>query len=414
LVSETEAPAPLRPIRNGRVSETEAPAPFPLLPDIDFAHNEVPNLHELYAELRPHGRVVCVRYHDRPTWLINGFDEVRRALADEVHFQSAATYMIHGEPSMGRTLQTMSGREHSVNRGLVSGAFFPKVVRSYVESLIEPIANELLDAIEGVDELDFIPAFSRPFPFRVITRLFGIPVTDEPRLLHWALKLIDYPWDPEGAVRARHDFADYLKPHLDERRRTPGTDLLSRLATAEFEGHRLSDEEIYSFARMIYPAGSDTAYKNGGSLLYAILSDPDLRARASAGDAERRSLVQEGLRWEPPVANLPRICSADVELGGTAIRAGEWTLFSISAANSDPTVFDEPRRFNPDRNHDILSFGQGAHFCLGAHLARAELETAIRVIFERFPRMRLVPDRRVEIIGGVLRGPRELWVRPAG
>jgi cytochrome P450 len=91
-----------------------------------------------------------VRYHDQPTWLINGFDEVARAFSDEVHFQSAATYMIHGEPSMGRTLQTMSGREHSVNRGLVSGAFLPRIVRSYVESLIEPIANELLDAIEGM------------------------------------------------------------------------------------------------------------------------------------------------------------------------------------------------------------------------------------------------------------------------
>ena len=388
--------------------------PAPLLPAIDFAHHEVPNLHELYAELRPHGSVVPVRYHDRPTWLINGYDEVRRAFADEVHFQSAATYLIHGEPSMGRTLQTMSGREHSVNRGLVSGSFFPKVVRGYIESLIEPIAHELLDALGDADELDLIPAFTRPFPFRVITRLFGIPVTDEPRLLHWALKLIDYPWDPSGAVQARHDFAAYLQPFLDERRRTPGTDLLSRLATAEFEGHRLSDEEIYSFARMIYPAGSDTAYKNGGSLLSAILADPELRARARAGDAERRALVHEGLRWEPPVANLPRICSADVQLGETHIRAGEWTLFSISAANSDPRVFNEPRRFDPARNHEILSFGQGAHFCLGAHLARTELETALRVIFERFPDMCLVTGKPVEIVGGVLRGPRELWVRPAG
>jgi cytochrome P450 len=202
----------------------------------------------------------------------------------------------------------MSGREHSVNRGLISGAFLPRIVRSYVESLIEPIANELLDAIEGCDEVDVIPAFSRPFPFRVITRLFGIPVTDEPKLLSWALKLIDYPWDPDGAVRARHDFAGYLKPFLDERRVNPGDDLLSKLAIAEFEGHRLSDEEIYSFARMIYPAGSDTAYKNGGSLLYAILRDPALRAKARAGDAERQAIVQEGLRWEPPVANLPRIC----------------------------------------------------------------------------------------------------------
>jgi cytochrome P450 len=388
--------------------------PAPLLPEIDFAHNEVVDLHGLYAALRPHGRVVPVRYHDRATWLINGYDEVRRAFADEVHFQSAATYMIHGEPSMGRTLQTMAGREHSVNRGLVSPAFMPKVVRSYIESLIEPVAHELLDAIEGVGELDLIPAFSRPFPFRVITRLFGIPVTDEPKLLHWALKLIDYPWDPDGAVAARHDFAAYLRPFLDERRSRPGPDLLSKLATAEFEGERLSDEEIFSFARMIYPAGSDTAYKNGGSLLYAILRDPELRALARSGDAERKALVQEGLRWEPPVANLPRICSADVALGGVAISAGEWTLFSISAANSDPSVFPDARRFDPTRTHEILSFGQGHHFCLGAHLARTELETAIRVIFQRFPNMTLAPGKPVEIVGGVLRGPRELWVRPAG
>jgi cytochrome P450 len=386
----------------------------PLRPDVDFAQHEVPDLHALYDELRAHGPVVPVQYHGQPTWLINGYDEVARAFSDEVHFQSAATYMIHGEPSMGRTLQTMAGREHSVNRGLVSGAFLPRIVRSYVESLIEPIANELLDSLEGRSEVDLIPAFSRPFPFRVITRLFGIPVTDEPKLLSWALKLIDYPWDPRGAVQARHDFAAYLKPFLDERRVSPGDDLLSKLAVAEFEGHRLTDEEIYSFARMIYPAGSDTAYKNGGSLLYAILRDPALRVQALGSAADRQAIVQEGLRWEPPVANLPRICSADVELGGTAIRAGQWTLFGISAANSDPAVFAEPRRFDPSRTQRSLSFGQGVHFCLGSHLARTELETAVRLIFTRFPHMTLLPDRPVEIVGGVLRGPRELWVRPTG
>ena len=115
---------------------------------------------------------------------------------------------------------------------------------------------------------------------------------------------------------------------------------------------------------MIYPAGSDTAYKNGGSLLSAILADPELRARARAGDAERRALVHEGLRWEPagrqPAAYLQRGRAAR---RGASIQAGEWTLFSISAANSDPRVFNEPRRFDPTRNHEILSFGQGAHFC---------------------------------------------------
>ena len=182
----------------------------------------------------------------------------------------------------------------------------PDVVHNIVLRSPRNAANELLDAIEGQEELDIIPAFTRPFPFRVITRLLGIPLTDEQRLLDWALKLIDYPWDPEGAVKARHDFADYLKPFLDERRVNPGNDVISTLATAEFEGQRLSDEEIYSFARMIYPAGSDTAYKNGGSLLYAILSDPALRKRVAESEKARESIVQEGLRWEPPVAACPQ------------------------------------------------------------------------------------------------------------
>jgi cytochrome P450 len=386
----------------------------PLMPEIDFAHDPVPDLHERLEALRAHGPVVPVRYHGQPTWLILGFAELSQAFSDEVHFQSAATYLIHGEPSMGLTLQTMAGEEHRINRGLVSRPFFPREIRAAVESLIEPVANELLDAVEGQEELDIIPAFSRPFPFRVITRLLGIPLADEARLLEWALKLIDYPWDPEGAVKARHDFADYLKPFLDQRRVAPGNDVISMLATADFEGQRLSDEEIYSFARMIYPAGSDTAYKNGGSLLHAILRDPALRARVTEGDAAREAIVQEGLRWEPPVALLPRICSQDVRLGGVDIRAGEWTLFGIAAANRDPAVFADPQRFDPGRTQKNLVFGHGVHFCLGSHLARRELETAIRLVFERFPRMALAPGRTVEVIGGVMRGPKELWVRPHG
>lgn len=390
------------------------PASSPLLPHIDFARDRVPDLHALLDELRPHGPVVSVLYHGSPTWLILGFDELSQAFGDEVHFRSEAAYMIHAEPSMGLTLQTMSGEQHRINRGLVSRKFFPAEVRSYVESLIAPVANELLDEIEGKEEVDFIQAFNRPFPFRVITRLFGIPVEDEAKLLFWALKLIDYPWDPQGAVQARHDFADYLKPFLDQRRREPGDDLLSMLAVAEFEGQRLSDEEIYSFARMIYPAGSDTAYKNGGSLVHALLRDPALRALAREGDKEREAIVYEALRWEPPTALLPRMCSADIELGGAHIRKGDWTLFGIAAANSDPAIFADPRRFDPSRTQKHLAFGSGVHFCLGSNLARRELETAIKLIFERFPDMALVEERPVEVVGGVLRGPESLWVRPYG
>jgi cytochrome P450 len=201
---------------------------------------------------------------------------------------------------------------------------------------------------------------------------------------------------------------------LKLRRESPGDDVLSLMATAEIEGRALVDDEIFAFCLLIFPAGSDTAYKNLGSLLTAILSTPGMRERAQESDKAREDLVLEGLRWQPPTALLPRRCSADTELGGVSIKAGTPMIFAITAANSDPTVFPEPRRFDPDRpnKNQHLAFGHGEHFCPGSHLARRELETAIKLIFERFPEMELIPERPVEFSGCVLRGPRDVWVRP--
>ena len=385
-----------------------------LMPGIDFAYDELPDLHQRLDELRALGPVVPVTYHGQTVWLITRYQELKQAFADEEHFASKAAYTVHSEPSMGKTLQTMSGQQHRVNRTLVSKPFFPRQIRDAVEALIVPIADELLDRLNDREEVDLVEAFTRPYPFTVIARMLGIPVNDEGKLLEWALKLIDYPWDPEGALRARSEFAEYMQPFLDERRERPGDDVISMLATAEFEGQRLSDEEIYSFLRLLFPAGSDTTYKVAGSLFYAILSDPEVRAQAVTSDAARESIVQEALRWQPPTALLPRRCSKDTELGGVAISKDDWILFGITAAHRDPTIFSDPDRFDPARPEKNLAFGHGEHFCLGSHLARRELETAIERVFSRFPDMRLCPERPVRFSGAVLRGTPELWVRPYG
>ncbi len=107
--------------------------------------------------------------------------------------------------------------------------------------------------------------------------------------------------------------------------------------------------------------------------------------------AQREAIVQEALRWQPPTALLPRRCSKDTELGGVKIRRDDWVLFGITAANSDPAVFADPRRFDPERPNKNLAFGHGEHFCLGSHLARRELETALERVLARFPRMHLAP-----------------------
>ena len=384
------------------------------LPDIDFAYDPLPNLHQVLGDLRAIGPVVKVNYHHQPAWLILGYRELRQAFSDEEHFEAARAYRIHSEPSMGKTIQTMSGEQHRINRGLVSRPFFPRQVRAMIEPLLESQADLLLDAIDEEQEVDLVTAFARPYPFKIITRLLGIPVHDDDKCLEWALKIIDFPWDPEGALKAKAEFDDYLLPLIARRREKPEEDVISVLASAELEEQKLDDEEILSFCRLLFPAGSDTTYKNLGSLLYALLSDPGLREMAQLGDTQREAIVQEGLRWEAPTALLPRMCSKDTQLGGVDIHDGDWVLFGITAANNDPGVFPDPRVFDPARDNKNLAFGHGEHFCLGSHLARRELECAIERVMARFPGMSLMADRPVTLSQAILRGPESLWVRPHG
>lgn len=383
----------------------------PLMADIDFAMNEVPDLYALYDRLRDYGPVAPIRFMGQPAWAILGHAELDRAYNDPENFSPHVAYRRLQEPSMGRALMTLVGEEHRQTRAMVTPAFVPSMVRSCIQALIEPVAHEVLDRIAAREEVDLVREFAQPFPFTVITRLLGIPVDDEALFLRWAVKLIDYPWDPEGALQAKEEFGAYMLRIIEERRRIPGEDFVSKLVQAEHEGRRLDDEQLLALFRFLFPAGSDTTYKNVGSLFAAVLGDPAMRALAAKGDAERAALVLEALRWEAPAAMMPRIATGSTELGGVRIREGDWVAFAIAAANNDPVKFADPRRFDPARdNRDLISFGRGAHFCVGMHLALRELETALRVVLQRFPALRLKPDAPVEMIGGVMRGPRALWV----
>jgi len=385
-------------------------APQINFPKIDFAYEPLPNLHDVLDDLRERGPVVPVQYLGGPAWLITRFDELKQAFTDDVHFNAEASYKDIALPSMGRTLQSMSGETHRINRGLVSGSFFPKQVRDLGESLVIPVAKELLDKLESKDEIDLVTEFTRPFPFTVISRMLGLPVDDQDQMLEWAVKLIDYPWDPEGAIKAKNDFSEYLKPLVDERRLNPGDDLISLLTKAQFEGESLDDEEVYSFVRMLFPAGSDTTYMVGGSMFIKVLSDPKLRKLTQMGDQEREGIVQEAIRIYSPTSLLPRICSKDTELGGVSLKAGARMLFGIICANSDPRMFPDPHTFDYTRTTKSLAFGNGVHFCVGSNLARLELREALRLVFQRYPNMSLT-DNNPEITGAVIRGPRQLMVK---
>ncbi len=380
-------------------------------PEIDFAVAEVPDLHAILAEMRARGPVATVCYHGQPAWLILGHKEVTAAFADETIFPSEAFYTLWAAPTMGRTLQCMGGEEHRAYRALINTAFRPTVMLRSIESLFEPIANELIDRFVSNGEAELIEDFTHRYPAKIIARMLGIPVEDDERFLRWALDLINYPWDPEGAMAASRAFTQYLEPLVADRREHPGEDILSELARVEVDGRRLSDEEIYSFVRLLFPAGSDTTFKALGSHFFAILTHPETEAALRADPSQAKPAVAESLRWEGPIALQPRMSGAATQWGGVEIPADSPMLFGITAANRDPSVFSDPNRYDVSRNQrGMLTFGHGEHFCLGSHLARREMEVATNVLLERLPGLRLADPDAVEIVGAVLRGPRTLPV----
>src|SRR5262249_27195533 len=162
----------------------------------------------------------------------------------------------------------------------------------------------------------------------------------------------------------------------------------------------------------LFPAGADTTYRGLGSMLFAVLTHPDVHAALRADPGMIPRVVQESLRWEAPTAILPRFAPADVRFADTDIPGGSEVLFGITSGNRDAAVFPDPERFDPWREpKQFLSFGHGLHFCLGSHLARREMEVSLGVLLERLDDLRLVDPASVAISGTVLRGPVRLPVR---
>jgi cytochrome P450 len=188
--------------------------------------------------------------------------------------------------------------------------------------------------------------------------------------------------------------------------------VISELLQAEFEGHRLGDEDVLSHVRLLFPTGAETTAGAIGSLLFALLSEPGAWQRMRLHPEDRPSAIEELLRWENPVAITPRVSASEpVELAGVPIPADSPVLFCIAAAHRDPQVFPEPDRFDLDRRpENLLSFGPGPRQCPGMHLARKELRVALDVLCERFPDLRMLDAQASQPVGTVLRSPAELRV----
>jgi cytochrome P450 len=381
-------------------------------PDLDFAAGDIPDLHQVLADLRHRRPVAPVTFHGERSWMLTRYDHVEAAFRDEETLPAEAAYRLHSEPVMGRTLQCMTGAEHARNRALVFPAFRARLMPDYVTPILEPVAHALIDDFVERGEADLVDAFTRQYPYTVITRLLGIPARDDGDFQRWAQALLSFPWDPQAALAASAEFTTYLTPVVAERRQDPGPDLLSTLATAEVDGSQLSNEEVFSFIRVLFPAGADTTYRGLGSLLLALMTHEGALAAVRQDPSARRLAIEEALRWEAPVALMPRFAPVETDQFGETIPAGSPVIFAVAGANRDPSVFDDPDRYVLDRDpKGLLTFGYGMHFCVGAHLARAEMAAGLDVVLSRLANLELTDPARARVSGTVLRGPEALAVR---
>ena len=383
--------------------------------DVDVLLDDLPDVAAALREMRSHRPALWARAFGEPALLLLSHELVNAAFRDEDIFPSAEFYGNMVTEVLGRNLQCMYGDEHRLNRALVSPAFRQRLMPGLIAPLLEPVAHELIDRFEPSGHADLVADFTSRYPFIVITRLLGLPRHSEEEVKRWAIGMLDIQQSNDYALSCSVEFMAFVEPILEERRRHPSDDLISTLATTELEGQRLGDDEIFNFLRLLFPAGADTTYLGLGSTLHGLLTHPEQLATVLADPAvECRWAAEEGIRLNPPTAWIPRRNPRDVVWHGIAIPAGASMLLGVMAANRDPAVFPDPDRFDVRRRPtSVMTFGFGAHFCLGAALARAELDAALRVMLGRLPNLRLAETDGVRITGTIhhlLRGPNRLPV----
>ena len=372
----------------------------------------VQNPYEAYAWL--HGTADAFWWEDYGFWCFGGFEDVGRLLRDR-RFGRQNPVGIPDRCGAGRNRLHLANFDaveansmleleppvHTRLRALVNRAFVSRQVER-IRPRVEALANELIDRFGNDTVVDLLPAYAAPLPITIIAELLGVPVEMGPQLLDWSHRMVAMYMhgrtrqDEEAADRASAEFSDFLRAYIAERHRKPGVDLLSLLFAARDEGQKLSEDELVSSFILILNAGHEATVHQTGNAIRTILGqggDP----RRFFGSAEAAAAtVEECLRLDPPLHMFTRYAYEAVEVGGgIAVRPGDQVGLLLGMANRDPPAFAESGRFDPGRpDQKNVSFGAGIHFCVGAPLARLELQVSLKVLFDRLPGLRLAEEPR--------------------
>jgi len=393
--------------------------------------------HDTYVTGVPHDTFAYLREHDpvhwteeaegRGFWSLTTYDDILFASRNTEVFSSRwgirLEDMDEEETEARRTLMEMDAPEHTRLRRLVSRPFAPKSVNEY-EDAVRALAVEVLDALEGEREFNFVQRVARELPMRMLGRLLGLPDEDLDWLVQRGDALIgntdadftDFVVDQVDTSEYRLlpfrspvavELFEYAAQELDARRLSPTHDVLSALLSPTVDGDTLDDLALKNFFTLMVAAGNDTTrYTMTGGLL-ALIERPELFARIPTMTLEeRKSLVEEMLRWTTVTMHFRRTLTRDVELRGKSLKAGDKVVLWFASADFDETHFDQPREFRADRTpNDHVAFGlHSPHLCLGAHLARLELRVLFEELARRWERVELIapPERlRSNFISGM-------------
>jgi cytochrome P450 PksS len=374
-----------------------------------------------YARLRAEAPVHQVPLPDgQKAWLVTRYDDVAAVLKDERfakdRFKVMTPEQLARQPwipgvfkPLSRNMLDLDAPDHTRLRALVQSAFTPRLVEGMRER-VQRLTDDLLVAALGRGRMDLVRDYALPIPTTIIAEMLGVPVADRHRFQRWSRTLVTLTpsrWGMLLAIPTVWTFLRYVRKLVRARWAAPRDDLVSALARAEEAGRQLSEDELVAMVILLLIAGHETTVNLIGSGVLALLEHPDQMARLRDDPSLIRPAVEELLRYTCPVETATERCAReDVTVAGVTIRRGEMVFAAIASANRDERHFANPDALDLGREpNKHLAFGLGAHFCLGASLARLEGQIAINTLLRR------TADLRLAVAPAALRWRRGLVLR---
>ena len=361
----------------------------------------------VYAAL--HAAAPTFYWKERGQWFFTGYDHVSALLRDrrfgrqilhiasreELGWPEPRPHTRHFDAAEAHSLLEIEPPEHTRLRTLVNRAFVSRHVEK-MKPEITALTNELIDRFEKDGQTELLSSYADVIPVTMIARMIGIPEEMGPQLLKWSHAYVRmYMFgrtqaDEYAADQAAKEFADYVRGMIARRRADPQDDLLSHMIHTEHKGQYLTDDELISTTIVLLNAGHEATVHQIGNSVKAILESGYDPEKLFADEQSIERTIEESLRICAPVHIFQRYALEDVELDGITFKRGDTVGLILAAANLDPQKFSDPLTFKPDRKEaPNLSFGAGIHFCIGAPLARLELNIALPILFERLPGLKL-------------------------